>query len=314
MSACDIRDEKVFIENSSFFHNFLIISCYAVFMTTFYSIQQIINQTLSELRLRNFSPQTIKAYLYGLKDFLKFLELKYSINNYDFSRPNIADIKEFLLIKHDRNLAPQTINLFLQSIKFFYREVIKTNYPIDISFAKRSRKLPTVLSRREISTILHAVKNPKHRLMLALAYGSGLRVSEVVKLKTENIDFERGIIFVHKAKGDRDRMTLLPEKITTDLKRFLFRRNKDLYVFESNRGGKLTTRTAQKIFEEAIKRADVQKTATFHSLRHSFATHLLENGTDIRYVQELLGHSNIRTTQMYTRVMATKIMSIKSPL
>ncbi len=278
------------------------------------NIQQILHQTLVELRLRNFSPRTWKAYLYGLKDFLKFLELKYSLNNYDFSRPNIQDIKEFLLIKHDKNLAPQTVNLFLQSIKFFYREVIKTNYPIDISFAKRSRKLPTVLSHREVSAVLDAVKNPKHRLMLSLAYGSGLRVSEVVKLRAGDIDFGRGLVFVKKAKGDRDRITLLPEKITRDLKRFLFGRNKDLYVFESNRGGRLTTRTAQKIFGKAVQRADVQKTATFHSLRHSFATHLLENGTDIRYVQELLGHKNIMTTQMYTRVTTTRIAHIKSPL
>lgn len=283
-------------------------------MSTFDFLRPILNQTLCELRLLNFSPQTRKAYLYGLKDFLRYLESKYDMGNYDFSRPNVADIKEFLLIKHDKNLASQTINLFLQSIKFFYREVIKTNYPIDISFAKRSKKLPTVLSRREISSILHIVKNPKHRLMLSLAYGSGLRVSEIVKLRTGDIDFERNLVFVRKAKGDRDRITLLPGKITQDLKHFLFGRNKNLYVFESSRGGKLTTRTAQKIFEEACRRAGVQKTATFHSLRHSFATHLLENGTDIRYVQELLGHSNIRTTQMYTRVTTTKIVHIKSPL
>ena len=283
-------------------------------MTELDSIHRILNQTLVELRLRNFSPRTVKSYLYGLKDFLKFLELKYSINNYDFSRPNIQDIKEFLLIKHDRDLASQTINLFLQAIKFFYREVIKTNYPIDVTYAKRSKRLPTVLSRREVSAILHAVNNPKHRLLLSLAYGSGLRVSEVVKLKIGDIDFERNLVFVHKAKGDRDRITLLPEKITQDLKRFIFGQDKDLYVFESNRGGKLTTRTAQRIFGKAVQRADVQKSATFHSLRHSFATHLLENGTDIRYVQELLGHSNIRTTQMYTRVTTTRIMNIKSPL
>lgn len=300
-------------------------------MTTFDFIQHILNQTLSELRLRNFSPQTRKTYLYCLKDFLNFLELKYDAkydnaehdNNesghanflsLDFSRPNIQDIKEFLLKKHDKNYASQTINLFLQAIKFFYREVIKTAYPIDVTYAKRPKRLPVVLSRREVSVILHAVKNPKHRLLLALAYGSGLRVSEVVKLKTGDIDFERGIIFVRKAKGDRDRITLLPEKINLDLKHFLFGQDKNSYVFESSRGGKLTTRTAQKIFEEAAQRAGIQRSATFHSMRHSFATHLLENGTDIRYVQELLGHRNIKTTQMYTRVTTTRIMNIKSPL
>lgn len=312
-------------------------------MAAFYFIQQILKQMVNELRLRNFSPRTRKAYLYCLKDFLNFLELKYgadyntsnnfdgkneadySVINYsnfrgcdflklDFFRPNIQDIKEFLLKKHDQNYAPQTINLFLQTIKFFYREVIKTAYPIDVTYAKRTKRLPVVLSRREIGAILHVVKNPKHRLMLSLAYGSGLRVSEIVKLHVQNIDFQRGLVFVRKAKGDRDRITLLPTKIAIDLRRFIFGKDRDAYVFESNRGGKLTIRTAQKIFEQAIQRAGIQRDATFHSLRHSFATHLLENGTDIRYVQELLGHSNIRTTQRYTQVTASRIAHIKSPL
>lgn len=303
-----------------------------------YNISYFLEQTLKELRLRNFSRQTVKTYLYCLKDFLRFLAskcckpqrwmaqqereqqwmMRQKIMRQEVMRPGITPplyiIKEFLLKKHENNFAPQTINLFLNSIKFFYRDVLKCDRPIDIIYAKRTRRLPTVLSRREISALLHAVKNKKHRLLLALAYGGGLRVSEAVKLKVQDIDWERDFVFVREAKGDHDRITLLPSKIKIELQHFLYGRDKNSYVFESNRGGRLTNRTAQKIFEYARNRANISKNATFHSLRHSFATHLVENGVDIRYVQELLGHRDIKTTQIYTRVSATNLAHIRSPL
>lgn len=271
-----------------------------------------LEQTLVELRLKNFSPQTRKTYLCCLKEFFRFCSTK--SDDIDISLPSIPLIKEFLLGKHNQEYASQTINLFLNAIKFFYREVLKCNRYIDVAYAKRTKKLPTVLSRREISALLHAVKNPKHKLLLALAYGGGFRVSEVVKLKVNDFDWERNLIYVRKAKGDRDRITVLPDKIKNYLQGFLFGKSGNDYAFESSRGGRLTSRTAQKIFEYAKNRAGIQKDATFHSLRHSFATHLLENGVDIRYVQELLGHRNIKTTQIYTQVSAVNLMRISSPL
>ena len=154
----------------------------------------------------------------------------------------------------------------------------------------------------------------KHRLMLGLAYGAGLRVSEVVATRVQDLDLAELTIHIKQAKGKKDRISVLPEKLIEELRRMVAGKLGDDLVFPSEWGGQLTTRTAQKIFEQALVRANITKPATFHSLRHSFATHLLENGVDVRYVQELLGHQNIRTTQLYTQVTNPKLKSIQSPL
>src|SRR3989339_2259164 len=269
--------------------------------------QECINQTIIELKLRNYSRQTIKNYTLCLKGFFEFLGV-------DLTIVNVDKIKKFLLLKYDKAFSSQTINLYLNAIKFFYRDVVKSSQKIDIKFAKRSKKLPIVLSRQEVGRILEVLSNQKHKLMIALSYGAGLRVSEIVALKIKDLDFENLLIHIKGAKGDKDRITILPDKLKVEIEKFVFGKDKNEYVFGSERGGNLTTRTAQKIFEKALKLTNINKEATFHSLRHSFATHLLENGTDVRYVQELLGHANIRTTQIYTQVTNPNLKNIKSPL
>ena len=174
--------------------------------------------------------------------------------------------------------------------------------------------MPVVLSRTEIFKILKSLQNPKHKLLLALAYGAGLRVSEVVSLKVQDLDCQELTVHIKKAKGQKDRISILPERLVIDFKNIIAEKTKEEFLFASERGGKLTIRSAQKIFANALHNSCINKDATFHSLRHSFATHLLENGTDVRYVQELLGHQNIRTTQRYTRVTNPRIKNIKSPL
>lgn len=191
---------------------------------------------------------------------------------------------------------------------------MKIPQKINLKFAKRSKKLPIVLSREEINKIIEVLPNKKHKLLISLAYGAGLRVSEVINLKVKDINPEELTIHLKDAKGKKDRITIFPEKIKFDIINIMDGKDKNNFIFESERGGKLTERTAQKVFENALKKSGIQKDATFHSLRHSFATHLLENGVDIRYVQELLGHQNIRTTQLYTRVTNPSIKKIKSPL
>lgn len=150
--------------------------------------------------------------------------------------------------------------------------------------------------------------------MIALSYGSGMRVSEVVNLKVKDINIEELTIHIKQAKGKKDRITIFPSKLSSNIRNLMAGKEGNRILFESMRGGKLTTRSAQTIFKKAIRKSDIKKDATFHSLRHSFATHLLENGTDIRYVQELLGHSNIKTTQIYTQVTNPQLKNIKSPL
>ena len=162
--------------------------------------------------------------------------------------------------------------------------------------------------------LLDVTKNYKHNLLVSLSYGSGLRVSEVIALKIKDIDFDRMTIHIKQAKGQKDRITILPTKLKNDLTNFMRSKSSNDFVFPSERGGKLTTRTVQKVFSSALVKSGIQKDATFHSLRHSFATHLLENGTDIRFVQEILGHANIRTTQRYTHVTNPQLRNIKSPL
>lgn len=266
-----------------------------------------LQQTKNELRIRNYSPKTIKAYISCLKDYFRFKKT-------DFNNIDENNIKLFLLAKQDKAYAPQTVNLYLNAIKFFYREVLKIHYRIDIKFAKRSKKLPIVLSRAEIDKIIEKTRNLKHKLLLALSYSAGLRVSEVVSLKIGDLNLEELTIHIKEAKGKKDRLTLLSKKLVNDLQILVSGKKPEDLLFISERGGKLAERTAQKIFENSLKKAGICRPATFHSLRHSFATHLLENGTDIRYVQELLGHQNIRTTQIYTQVTNPQLKNIKSPL
>jgi len=265
-----------------------------------------LNQTERVMRLRNYSVKTRKAYLFNIKEYIEFSE-KFEIK--DRQRA----VEDFLLNKYEKKQSPQTINLALNAIKFFYREVLKDPKKIDLKFAKRSKKLPIVLSHTEIEKIIEFTENSKYRLMISLGYGCGLRVSEVVNLKVQDLDIDELVLHIKSAKGNKDRMSVLPERLQDDLRNIIAGKHAADFVFDSNRGGKLTTTSLQKMFRKSLAKTNIQKPATFHSLRHSFATHLLENGTDVRYVQELLGHQNIRTTQRYTQVTQPALKNIRSP-
>ncbi len=269
-------------------------------------IQQELTRTRNELVLRSYSRATVKNYLACLKEYFLWIRA-------DFEMPDENMIKNFLLMKQERGYSSQTVNVYLNAIRFYYHQVVRSPFKLNIRFAKRSQKLPVVLTKDEILSILDCISNPKHRLMVVLAYGSGLRISEVVNLKAKDVLLAEGTIHIKEAKGKKDRISIVSEKLMPELGAVVLSKAPDDYVFESERGGKLTTMTAGKIFKRAKMRAGIIKDATFHSLRHSFATHLLENGTDIRYVQTLLGHNNIRTTQLYTQVATQAIRKIKSP-
>jgi len=259
-----------------------------------------------ELRLRNYSPRTIQAYCGAVRIYLK-------TKNGDFNYDKVH-IQSFLLNLLEQGRSGQTVNLYVNALKYFYREVLNVHQALDLKFAKRAKRLPVVLSHFEIQQILAEIVNRKHYVMLALAYGSGLRVSEVVSLKVKDVDFNRNLIHVREAKGRKDRVTLLPDKLKNKIAELMAFRAIDDYLFESERGGKLSTRTAQKVFTNALRSAEIQKQAGFHSLRHSFATHLIEEGVNLRYVQELLGHNSIKTTQRYTHVSQMGIRKVRSPL
>lgn len=259
------------------------------------------------MRLRNYSQRTIKAYTSCAKVlYSRFKKPLREINRQEFEK--------FLGTLIAKNRSPHTINQYHATLRLVFEKIYKIPFNFDIPYARRANKLPVVLSRRDIDDVLNVIKNPKHKLLIALSYGAGLRVSEAINLKVKDIDLEELTLHIKQAKGAKDRITIFPEKLRNGINNLITSKESHQFLFESARGGKLTSRTAQKIFANALKKAGIKKEATFHSLRHSFATHLLENGVDIRYVQELLGHQNIRTTQRYTQVTNPKLKNIKSPL
>ena len=260
-----------------------------------------------ELRLRRYSPKTRASYVRCVTAYFDFAKEK-------ANQVDVGLIRTFLLQKEEKGDSSQTINLYLNAIKFYYRDVLKSSEKIDIKFAKRTKRLPVVLSKQEIESILATIANGKHYLLIALSYSAGLRVSEATHLRVRDIQPDELMITIRQGKGNKDRVTIFSEKLKNKIISMVAGREGDEYVFASERGGKLTERTAQLVFQRALQKAGIKKSATFHSLRHSFATHLLENGTDVRYVQELLGHQNIRTTQIYTQVTNPSLKRIKSPL
>ncbi len=264
------------------------------------------------MRLRYYSERTVASYCGCLSKFFEYLSNVGA--DVAAEEPDNELIEKFLLRFKELGRAAQTVNLYLNAIKFFYTQVMKSSMKINLKFAKKTQKIPVVLRHDEVLRVVSSIANRKHKMMISLAYGSGLRVSEVVSLRVRDLLFEDDLIHLKSAKGDKDRMTLLPDKLKEGLKTYLAGKGPCDFVFESERGGRLSARTVQKVFAKTLERVGILKKATFHSLRHSFATHLLESGVDLRYVQELLGHANIRTTQRYTQVTRKSLSNLQSPL
>jgi site-specific recombinase XerD len=267
------------------------------------------NKLEAELRSRKYSLRTQKAYIYYNSLICHTLQ-----KTPEEITPD--DVTEFVaFMEKNRDYSASSMNLAISAIKFFFRNVFKND---DISEQHRPRHdktLPMILSKAEIAKILSFEKNPKHRLLLMLVYSSGLRVSEVVALKREHIDLSRKVIFIKLGKGRKDRSTLLSEKAACFIKEYYDFFGIQKWLFPGQSATRhLTIRSAQCIFDKAVHRAGIDKKITIHGLRHTFATHLLESGTDIRYIQTLLGHANLRTTERYTHVARRSVLSIKSPL
>lgn len=216
---------------------------------------------------------------------------------------------------HTKKIGMSTQNLIINAIKFFYERVRKRERKVyALERPLKAQKLPTVLSEREVAAILKAIDNLKHRTMLQLIYAAGLRRSELVNLKTNDIDRQRKVINIRGAKGKKDRITLLSEKFIVLLEAYLREYAPKMWLFEGAGGEQYSASSLQKVFTAALQKSGVTKEATLHTLRHSFATHLLEKGTDLRYIQALLGHNSSKTTEIYTHVTTKGIDKITSPL
>ncbi len=262
-----------------------------------------------ELLSRKYSYKTIKSYLYFNGDFLNFI-------GKGPSEITDADIKDYLVyLAEEKKSATSTLNQAINALKFYYGDMLERKFIYEVKRPRSDRKLPVVLSKEEIAKILNSVYNIKHKAILMLTYSAGLRVGEVVKLKLEDLDSNRMLIHIKGSKGRKDRYSLLSESALKTLREYwkLYKPGKWLFP-APDKERHITIRTAQRVFEMACERARINKDVTIHSLRHSFATHLLENGIDLRYIQELLGHKSSKTTEIYTHVSNKDFIRIKNPL
>lgn len=271
---------------------------------------KVINALDEQLKLKGYSFKTRKLYKGHINRFVSFI-------NKSISTIEAQEIRKYILFLLDEGQVSHTYaNQAISALKFLFNDILQKNSMIEsLPRLKKEKKLPEVLSFQEVTRILEALKNEKHRTILFLIYSAGLRVGEVVKLTTQDIDSQRMLIHVVQGKGRKDRYTVLSEIALEQLRKYykLYKPEKWLFPGQ-NPKEYLTVRTVERIFENACTAAKITKKVSVHSLRHSFATHLLEGGIDLRYIQELLGHESSKTTEIYTHVTEKSISKIQSPL
>ena len=262
-----------------------------------------------ELKIRGYSQKTIRNYIFSNKRFLNFIKKP-------IDEITTNDVKMYILFLKDKGLSNNSLNHVLAALKFYYGKVLKRKIFFNIENLKPERRLPIVLTKEEVKKILNAIKNPKHRLLVEFMYGCGLRVSEVVKLRVNDIDFNERILRIKQGKNRKDRLVKIPQRITEGLNDYLPRGRISMdYVFPGQKKNHhLSTKSVDKIVKKAVRLAEINKEVSCHTFRHSFATHLLEDGTDIRIIQKLLGHKRLDTTQIYTHVSSRQLKEVKSPL
>ena len=259
---------------------------------------------------KRYSQNTVKTYTEALGNFLYFFKEKSvtEITNEDLIEFN----NEYILRK---NLSASYQNQIVNAIKLFYSRIQGKKIEIEgIHRPKRAKLLPNVLSKAEVKQILDAHINLKHRVMLSLIYSCGLRCGELLHLKPSDIDSKRNLIFIHQAKGKKDRIAPLSPKILGLLRDYYKLYKPKIWLFEGHLDGEpYSEKSLQSVLKLALHKTGIQKPVTLHWLRHSYATHLLENGTDLRYIQELLGHNSSKTTEIYTHVSTKSLQQIRSP-
>jgi integrase/recombinase XerD len=265
---------------------------------------------INDMKLRRFSPETIKLYVYAVKDLAKYYRKSPDLINEEEAHGYL------LYLQEERKLEWGSCNCMAAGLNFFYKTTLKEeNIKFKIPKRKQTRKLPTIFSRPELIKLFDATDSLRNRMILTTAYSAGLRVSEVVSLKPEHIESGRKLIRVEQGKGNKDRYTLLSGKLLKDLKVYWKRYHPKEYLFypTGNPHKPLTKNMAWKIFNKAKQKAGLKRGKGIHSLRHSFATHLLEDGVDLYSIKTFLGHNSISTTMIYLRLTANGIKKIKSP-
>ena len=255
----------------------------------------------TELKIRGFSPLTARNYSFFVEKFLLKANKESKELNEDDAKAYLADLFD--------TKSKNTVMLAAASLKFFFKEILKKEMP-NVKMPKKDGKLPEVLTKEEVKNLIGSADNQKSRLIISLLYSAGLRVSELVNLKVEDVNFADKSGWVRHGKGAKDRLFVLSENLAKEIQEYTTgKQNKYLFSKENP----LTTRNIQKIIKGTKIRAGISKKVTPHTMRHSFATHLLEQGTDIRLIQTLLGHSPLNTTQLYTHISSEQIKKVANP-
>lgn len=264
---------------------------------------------LLKLELKRYANNTVKTYIQCFERFMN------SQPEADLMSIDERDVQKYLQKLIQEKRSNSYVNQMINSIKFYY-EVVKEmpNRFYSVSRPRKEHTLPKVMSKQEVKSIIDATATIKHKCILSLMYSSGLRIGELLALKPEDIDSKRMMVRVNQGKGNRDRLSLLSEKVLVDLRVYFKKHRPENWLFESPTGTKYSTSSVRKILVRSAKAAKITKHVTPHMLRHSFATHLLEAGTDLRYIQTLLGHKSSKTTEIYTHVATNTFARIKNPL
>jgi site-specific recombinase XerD len=258
-----------------------------------------------EMLRRRLSRRTISTYLFYVRKFLLFCKKEPR----QFSK---RDCREFLERFMEEDVTGNSINVALNSLRFMMEEVLRKSMRLNIRYSKTPRNLPVCLSKEEVRRLINAIPNSKHKLLVALMYGAGLRVSEAVKLRVKDIDFESNVGWVRHGKGNKDRPFIIPFCLKEEIKMVI--EQNQLYLFTGRKSSHLSARSVQSILKIAARKAGIKKNVHPHTLRHSFATHILEAGYDVAAVQSLLGHNEPRTTLEYLHLSRPRLIAIKSPL
>ncbi len=263
-----------------------------------------------QLELKKYSDSTKRIYLAEFKHLLNLLDDFYVG---DLTPKRLKDY--FLYCIKEEKMGERKMNGKINAIKFFFEQVLhRPKMFFDIPRPKKPLTLPKMLSKTEVKKLFRVTDNKKHELALKLSYGMGLRVSEVVALKIRDIDSKRMVVHIQGAKGKKDRYVPLPNSILPLLREYYIIYKPKVFLLEGQYGGAYAKSSLQQVFKKAMGKAGIKKQIGIHGLRHSYATHLLESGADMRFIQELLGHNSIKTTQVYTKVTPRSMSKIKSPL
>lgn len=260
----------------------------------------------TELRIRGFSDHTIKSYLAQNRLFLDFIKKQPNDMKED-------DIKEYFAYMQKNKISNKTLALKKAALNFLYREILNKDI-LKFKTPKAERKIPEILTKEEVKSLIQSTKNLKSQLIIRFLYSTGLRVSELTGLRLKDLSIDKKEGWVRKGKGSKDRFFKISDSLIKDLEKYISTLPENLEFLFPGRNRTLTTRNIQKIIERAARKAKLSKTVSPHKLRHSFATHLLESGVDIRIIQELLGHADLSTTQIYAHVSREQLKKVQSPL